>query len=386
MSLTKESALAVLATVAYPGFTRDIVSFGAVKDLEVGDGAVRFRLDLGPGNPAVAPRIAADARAALEKAGARSVTIRLGGETGPPAGLAMAGPPAASRPAAPPEPELLPEVRHVVAVASGKGGVGKSTVAVNLAVALAARGLRTGLLDADIYGPSIPLMLRTDERPSIDPAVRRIRPFERHGVRFMSLGFLVDKDEAVIWRGPMVMKAISELLANVDWGALDVLVVDLPPGTGDAQLTLSQKVRLAGAVIVTTPQDVALADAIKGVAMFRKVGVPILGLVENMSFFHCPECGHRAEIFGYGGGRKEAARLEVPFLGEIPLDPAVRDCGDRGTPLAAADPSAGPSRAFAEIATRVAATLAGDGGEDAPGPGGFLSRVFRGFGGPQPAK
>jgi ATP-binding protein involved in chromosome partitioning len=203
----------------------------------------------------------------------------------------------------------------------GKGGVGKSTVAVNLAIGLAQKGARVGLLDADIYGPSIPLMMGVDERPDIDPSGRSIVPFDRFGVRFMSLGFLVDKDAAVIWRGPMVMKAIEQLLRDVLWGELDVLVVDMPPGTGDAQLTLSQKVNLSGAVIVTTPQDVALADAIKGVAMFRKVGVPVLGIVENMSFFHCPHCGNRTDVFGHGGGRREATRLEAPFLGEIPWMP-----------------------------------------------------------------
>jgi ATP-binding protein involved in chromosome partitioning len=255
---------------------------------------------------------------------------------------------------------LLPEVRHVVAVASGKGGVGKSTVAVNLAVALARAGARTGLLDADVYGPSIPLMMGTDAPPRLGAGDRRLLPFERFGVRFMSLGFLVEKESAVIWRGPMVMKALTQLLGDVDWGALDVLVVDLPPGTGDAQLTLSQKVRLAGAVVVTTPQDVALADAIKAVAMFRKVDVPVLGIVENMSFFLCPHCGERSEIFGHGGGRLAADRLRVPFLGEIPLETGIREGGDTGAPVAAAP---GPvADAFARLADRVLAAVAPSGG------------------------
>jgi ATP-binding protein involved in chromosome partitioning len=255
------------------------------------------------------------------------------------------------------ESELLPSVRHVVAVASGKGGVGKSTVAVNLAVALAREGASVGLLDADVYGPSIPLMLGQDGQPRFDAARRLAVPFERHGIRFMSLGFLAPREEAIIWRGPMVMKAIDELLRNVDWGELDVLVVDMPPGTGDAQLTLSQKIRLAGAVIVTTPQDVALADAIKGIAMFRKVGVPILGLVENMSHFACPHCGERSEIFGHGGGRRQAERLDVPFLGEIPLDAAIRDGGDTGRPVAAEAPGSAQAEAFCAIARRVASSL-----------------------------
>src|SRR5262249_15038745 len=237
-------------------------------------------------------------------------------------------------------------------------GVGKSTVAVNLAVALARRGARVGLLDADIYGPSIPLMMGTDAPPEIDPDGRGIVPFTRFGVRFMSLGFLLPKDTAVIWRGPMVMKAIEQLLRDVAWGELDVLVVDMPPGTGDAQLTLSQKVRLSGAVIVTTPQDVALADAIKGVAMFRKVDVPVLGIVENMSYFACPHCGGRSDIFGHGGGRREAERLGVPFLGEVPLDAAIREGGDRGRPVVAEAPDSPLAQAFLDVAVRVESALA----------------------------
>ncbi|HKQ62642.1 MAG TPA: Mrp/NBP35 family ATP-binding protein, partial [Candidatus Polarisedimenticolaceae bacterium] len=260
--------------------------------------------------------------------------------------------------AAPAADELLPGVRHVVAVASGKGGVGKSTVAVNLAVALARRGLRVGLLDADIYGPSVPLLVGLQgERPEFDPETRRLLPFECHGLRCMSLGWLVDPDSAVIWRGPMVMKAIDQLLRDVDWGELDVLVVDLPPGTGDAQLTLSQKVRLAGAVIVTTPQDVALADAIKGVAMFRKVGVPVLGLIENMSYFLCPHCGERTEIFSHGGGRRQAERLDVPFLGEIPLDPAICRGSDAGLPVAAGREDSPQAAAFLRTAAAVVEAL-----------------------------
>jgi len=230
-------------------------------------------------------------------------------------------------------------------------------VAVNLAVALARHGAAVGLMDADIYGPSIPLMMGVRDRPVLDAATKQIVPFERHGVRLMSLGFFVERDSAIIWRGPMVIKAVVELLRDVSWGQLDVLVVDMPPGTGDAQLTLSQKVRLAGAVIVTTPQDVALADAARGVAMFRKVGVPVLGIVENMSYFACPHCGGRTEIFGHGGGSAEADRLGVPFLGEVPLDPAVRDAGDRGVPIVAADPSSPQSEAFTRIAETVARKL-----------------------------
>jgi ATP-binding protein involved in chromosome partitioning len=251
-------------------------------------------------------------------------------------------------------PGILPLVRHIVAVASGKGGVGKSTVAVNLAVTLAKRELRVGLLDADIYGPSIPMMLGAKGvKPEIDAETRRLLPLERFGVLFMSLGSLLDPEAAVVWRGPMVMKAVEQLLRDVAWGELDILIVDMPPGTGDAQLTLSQKVRLSGAVIITTPQDVALADAIKGVAMFRKVEVPIIGIVENMSYFQCPHCSTRTDLFGHGGGRAQADRLAVPFLGEVPLEATIRDSGDRGSPVAASDTDSASRSAFIKIAERV---------------------------------
>lgn len=372
MPVTEADVLRALSGVRYPGFTRDIVAFDVVKDLAVKDGAVSFRIELGAGNPAVAGTIEREARTALETLpGVSSVAIRLASKAKIP------GPPTIPGPGVL-DAELLPGVKHTIAVASGKGGVGKSTVAVNLAVGLAQRGARVGLLDADIYGPSIPLMMGVDERPTIDPTGRSILPFDRFGVRFMSLGFLVDKDAAVIWRGPMVMKAIEQLLRDVAWGDLDILVVDMPPGTGDAQLTLSQKVRLSGAVIVTTPQDVALADAIKGVTMFRKVGVPILGIVENMSFFHCPHCGSRSDVFGHGGGSREAARLEVPFLGEIPLDAAIREGGDAGRPVVTLDPASTLSVAFLTLADKILRTLGAENGDtpDAAGDGvmGWLKR------------
>ncbi len=380
MSLTEDDVIRALRSVRYPGFTRDIVAFGVVKDLAVHGGAVTFRVELGPGNPAVAGIIEREARSALATlAGVTSVGIRVeprdkaqGARPGPTTGALDAG--------------LLPGVTHVIAVASGKGGVGKSTVAVNVAAGLAHRGARVGLLDADIYGPSIPLMMGVDERPTIDATGRSILPFDRWGVRFMSLGFLVEKDAAVIWRGPMVMKAIEQLLRDVLWGALDVLVVDMPPGTGDAQLTLSQKVRLSGAVIVTTPQDVALADAIKGVAMFRKVGVPVLGIVETKSYFQCPQCGSRTDVFGHGGGRREAGRLEVPFLGEIPLDAAIRQGGDTGRPIVAVDPASPLSTAFLGVADKVLHALEASGSDaatDSEG-GGLAGWLERGSGGGDP--
>ena len=336
MSLTEQAVLEALSRVRYPPYTRDIVSFGMVRDVSVAEGRVRFRLEARGASAETAARLLKEARDAVRK---------LPGCTD----VEALPSPAPAREAAP----LLPDVASVIAVASGKGGVGKSTVAVNLAVALARSGSAVGLMDADVYGPSIPMMMGIKEVPAFDETRTRIIPFERHGVRIMSLGFFLGADEAVIWRGPMVMKAVEQLLRDVAWGKLDVLVVDMPPGTGDAQLTLSQKANLTGAVIVTTPQDVALADAIKGVAMFRKVGVPILGIVENMSYFACPHCGTRTDIFGHGGGRAEAERLGVPFLGEIPLDAAVRDAGDRGTPIVAASPESPQAETFVRLASQL---------------------------------
>jgi ATP-binding protein involved in chromosome partitioning len=356
MSLTLDAVMDALRSVRYPGFSRDVVALGVTQDVKLEAGRVQLRLQPGPGDPATAAAIERDVRAALHALpGIVEVSVvRASAASGLPPVLGQR-PSLAT--AGGLDTGLLPEVRHVLAVASGKGGVGKSTVAVNLAVALARAGAATGLLDADVYGPSIPLMMGTDAPPRLAAGERRLLPFERFGVHFMSLGFLVEKDSALIWRGPMVMKALTQLLGDVDWGALDVLVVDLPPGTGDAQLTLSQKVRLAGAVIVTTPQDVALADAIKAVAMFRKVDVPVLGIVENMSSFACPHCGGRTDIFGHGGGRATAERLGVPFLGEIPLDPRVREGGDLGAPVAA-EPESALSQPFRELADRVLGAMA----------------------------
>ncbi|HET9019896.1 MAG TPA: Mrp/NBP35 family ATP-binding protein, partial [Acetobacteraceae bacterium] len=282
-------------------------------------------------------------------------------------------PPSAPAPAAQahghaaPRPQLLGDVRAVVAVASGKGGVGKSTVAVNLAVSLAMMGLRVGLLDADIYGPSLPRMLGLARKPEVRGD--RMVPLPAWGLKAMSIGFLVEEETAMIWRGPMVMGALEQMMSQVEWGPLDVMIVDMPPGTGDAQLTMAQRVALAGAVIVSTPQDVALADARRGVKMFERTRVPVLGLVENMSFFCCPNCGHRAEIFGHGGAKAEAQRLGTEFLGEIPLLLDIRSSGDAGTPIAAAAPESDAGRAFAALAQRVWAKLpAGSGTQPKAGP------------------
>ena len=247
-------------------------------------------------------------------------------------------------------------MRFKVAVASGKGGVGKSTVAANLALALERVGHRVGLMDSDIYGPSQQMMMGIDEKPYVNEA-NQIVPIERYGVKVMSLGFLMDVDQPVIWRGPMVMKAVEQFLQDVAWGALDFLVIDLPPGTGDAQLTLTQKIHLSGAVIVTTPQDVSLIDARKGLAMFQKVNVPLLGIVENMSYYLCPKCGNREEIFKHGGGKRTAEELHVPFLGEIPLDPKIAIGGDAGRPIVAGEPKSAVTEAYLRIAEAIVKTL-----------------------------
>ena len=347
--LTEEKVLEVLRTVRFPGLSRDIVSFGFVKDLAVGGGNVSMRLEIMTESSAAAEEIRRDATEKLRAVpGVNAVTIRL--EVKPPS----ATPPRAS--GAPPSAEILKDVRFKIAVASGKGGVGKSTVAANLALALERVGHRVGLMDSDIYGPSQQMMMGIDEKPYINES-NQIVPIERHGVKVMSLGFLMDVDQPVIWRGPMVMKAVEQFLQDVAWGALDFLVIDLPPGTGDAQLTLTQKIHLSGAVIVTTPQDVSLIDARKGLAMFQKVNVPLLGIVENMSYYLCPKCGNREEIFKHGGGKRTAEELKVPFLGEIPLDPKIAIGGDSGLPIVAGEPKSAVTEAYLRIAEAIVKTL-----------------------------
>jgi ATP-binding protein involved in chromosome partitioning len=254
--------------------------------------------------------------------------------------------------------EPLPGVKHIIAVASGKGGVGKSTVACNLAVGLAKLGLAVGVLDADLFGPSMPRLFGIDAKPGLAPDGKKLVPLESCGVKIMSIGFLIEEGAPVIWRGPMVMSALNQLLREVVWGELDVLVVDMPPGTGDTQLTMAQNVPLAGAVIVSTPQDLALIDARRGIAMFAQTKVPLIGVVENMSYFLCPHCGARTDVFSHGGARKEAEKLGVPFLGEVPLDIAIRAHSDDGRPVVASMPESPQANALLEIARRVAETLA----------------------------
>lgn len=272
---------------------------------------------------------------------------------GSPTPAPQAAPAAKAAPAA--RPALLADVKHVVAVASGKGGVGKSTTAVNLAVAFAQAGHRVGLLDADVYGPSLPRMLGMSGKPPVVDG--KMQPIAAWGLKAMSVGLLVDADGAMIWRGPMVISALEQMMSMVDWGALDIMVVDMPPGTGDAQLTMAQRVSLSGAVIVSTPQDIALIDARRGVRMFEKVMVPVLGFVENMSSFACPHCGETTELFGHGGARLEAQKLGVPFLGEVPLMLDIRVTGDAGTPIVAAAPESAAAGAYRAIAERVWASL-----------------------------
>jgi ATP-binding protein involved in chromosome partitioning len=347
-----EAVRQALAAVRDPGTGLDVVSSGFLQGLSARDGLVQFALSV-PRERArgLEPLRAAAERAAAAVPGVLSATCVLTAHREAPAPTPGAEAARSSRPAPGQGPMLLPDIKAIVAVASGKGGVGKSTTAVNLAVALAADGLRVGLLDADIYGPSLPQMLGTREKPRA--ADGRLVPIERWGLKAMSIGFLVEEETPMIWRGPMVMGALEQMLGQVEWGPLDILVVDMPPGTGDAQLTMSQRVPLAGAVIVSTPQDVALIDARRGVRMFEKVHVPVLGLVENMSYFCCPSCGHRADIFGHGGARAEAARMGVDFLGELPLRLAIRELADAGTPIVSALPESEEAAAYKAIGNRV---------------------------------
>ena len=370
MTVTKESVVERLKTVNGPDFTGNIVDLGMVSEIFIADSKVFFSITV----PAARAQELEPLRAAAERAvkaipGVASAVVALTAEK---KGGGMEAPvparPAPPRPAAPqPAPQRpaphapasqshgkrgVPGIDAIIAVASGKGGVGKSTTAVNLALGLAANGLKVGVLDADIYGPSMPRLLNIHGRPqTVDGKV--LKPMQNYGLKVMSMGFLVDEETPMIWRGPMVMSALTQMLREVEWGPLDVLVVDMPPGTGDAQLTMAQQVPLAGAVIVSTPQDLALIDARKGLNMFKKVEVPLLGIVENMSYFLAPDTGKRYDIFGHGGARREAERLGVTFLGEVPLEMGIRESSDAGAPVVVSKPEGAEAKIYRDIASKV---------------------------------
>ena len=370
--VTEAQVIAALKTVIDPEQGKDIVTLNMLSGLVVRDSNVAFSIEVDPKRGAQAEPIRHAAEKAVEALpGVTSVTAVLTAHR-------PAGAPSAPAPQqghghghghghahGQPQKKLVPGVKAIVAVASGKGGVGKSTTSVNLALALAANGQKVGLLDADIYGPSMPRMLNIQGRP-ITHDGQTLEPMENYGIKVMSMGFLVPEDTPMIWRGPMVMSALQQMLGDVNWGELDVLVVDMPPGTGDAQLTMAQQVPLAGAVIVSTPQDIALLDARKGLNMFRKVDVPVLGIVENMSYFCCPNCGHRSDIFSHGGARKEAESLGTDFLGEVPLDIVIRETSDQGQPIVVSQPDSEHSKVYREIARKVWAKIGGQTGRQAP--------------------
>ena len=342
MELTRERIIKVLKGVNYPGFNRDIVSFGLVKDIVVEDSKVTLSIVLPKPDQKLQSAIEEEVRKAIFGIpGVEDLSMKIG-----------------SRPQkqitadAGSEKSKLPDIKYYIAVASGKGGVGKSTIATNLSLAISKKRQKVGLMDADIWGPSAPLMMGISEKPRAT-ADDKIVPIEKFGLKVMSIGFLVNEEDAVIWRGPMVHGAIKQFIEDVEWSGTDYLVIDLPPGTGDAQLSLAQTAPISGGVIVTTPQDVALVDVRRGILMFNKLNIPILGIVENMSYLDMPDVDGKIDIFGRGGGRRMAERFEVPFLGEIPIDPRIRIGGDNGTPIVESDPQSAAAKAFFEIADRI---------------------------------
>ncbi len=342
MTPMEQAVVDALRTVKDPDLHKDIVTLNFIRDLKIENGRASFTIQLTTPACPVKKDMEQWAREAVQKVpGVREVEIQM-------TSVVSAASQAAGK-------QAIPGVRNIIAVGSGKGGVGKSTVTVNLAVALAARGARVGLMDADVYGPNIPLMIGVTGRPHA--VNNRIQTLSNYGVSVMSMGFLTTDDTPLIWRGPMLHSVIQQFVRQVDWGELDYLLIDLPPGTGDVQLTLTQTVPLMGAVVVSTPQDVALQDARKATLMFRQVRVEVLGIVENMSYFICPNCNHRTDIFSHGGGAVTAAKYGVPFLGEVPLDITVREGGDAGKPIVLAKPDSAGAKAFTEIASRVAAQV-----------------------------
>ena len=357
--VSEQQILDSLKQVIDPDSGKDIVSAGMIKGLQTKDGHVAFAIEVDPDKGAGLEPLRKEAEEVVHGlGGVISATVVLTADRsaqGPGQGQpSPSGKPPLDHGGAPsePTPALMPGVASIVAVASGKGGVGKSTTAVNLALGLAAGGHKTGLLDADIYGPSMPRMMGITGQPSSSDGTT-LDAMENYGVKVMSMGFLVEEDTPMIWRGPMVQSALEQMMRDVSWGELDIMVVDMPPGTGDIQLTLAQKVPLTGAVIISTPQDIALMDARKGLNMFRKVGVPVLGLIENMSYFTCPKCGERSEIFSHGGAKVEADRLGIDFLGEIPLDIIIRETSDGGRPIVVSEPESEHALTYRAIADKV---------------------------------
>ncbi|MGO9421839.1 Mrp/NBP35 family ATP-binding protein [Roseiarcus sp.] len=359
---SRDEVMAALAKVAGPDGKTPLPDSGAVSGLTVRDGKVFLAIVVNPAEAKAMEPMRARAEAAIKAVpGVTGAVVTLTAEAARAVSGAAPGPGHAhgggqaqrgGRAAQP-----IAGVKHIIAVASGKGGVGKSTVACNLAVGLAKLGLKIGVLDADLFGPSMPKLFGLSAKPDVAPDSQKLVPLEAYGVKVMSIGFLIDEGAPVVWRGPMVMSALTQLLREVAWGDLDVLVVDMPPGTGDTQLTMAQNVPLSGAVIVSTPQDLALIDARRGIAMFKQVQVPLLGIVENMSYFLCPHCGGRTEVFSHAGAQREAEKLGVPFLGEVPLDIAIRVNSDEGRPVVAYLADSAHAGAFLEIARRVAETL-----------------------------
>ncbi|QBR72225.1 sodium:proton antiporter [Beijerinckiaceae bacterium] len=347
--VSDQDVLAALQSVPGPDGKTPLPQSGALSGLSIKEGKVYLSIAIDPRQSAVLEPMRAAAEAAVKQTrGVTSALVSLTAET--------QAPPASAPPkAAAPRNIAIPGISNIIAVASGKGGVGKSTSCVNIALGLASLGWRIGILDADIYGPSLPRLLGLKGKPESEG--RTIKPLTAYGVKAMSIGFLVEEEDPMIWRGPMVMSAIQQLLRDVQWGELDCLVVDMPPGTGDAQLTLAQNVPLAGAVIVSTPQDLALIDARRGIAMFNKVDVPVLGIIENMSYFLCPHCGGRSDIFAHGGARHEAEKFGVPFLGEVPLDIGIRENSDLGRPVTAVDPKGAFAGIYRAIAAQIKASL-----------------------------
>ena len=357
--VSEQQILDSLKQVIDPDSGKDIVSAGMIRGLQTKDGHVAFAIEVDPDKGAGREPLRKEAEEVVhDLGGVISATVVLTADRsaqGPGQGQpSPSGKPPLDHGGAPggPTPALLPGVASIVAVASGKGGVGKSTTAVNLALGLAASGHKTGLLDADIYGPSMPRMMGITGQPSSSDGTT-LAAMENYGIKVMSMGFLVEEDTPMIWRGPMVQSALEQMMRDVSWGELDIMVVDMPPGTGDIHLTLAQKVPLTGAVIISTPQDIALMDARKGLNMFRKVGVPVFGLIENMSYFTCPKCGERSEIFSHGGAKVEADRLGIDFLGEIPLDIIIRETSDGGRPIVVSEPESEHALTYRAIADKV---------------------------------